>query len=140
MISRSGLYAIRAMAALARLPEGEYGATRDIARQADVPYSYLGKLLQTLAQAGLVRSQKGIGGGFCLARNAKRITLLDVLEPIDAISGQGDCLLGHTICNDKAPCALHDEWKRIRQASLRMLRRSTVADLAERNELVYRLP
>jgi Rrf2 family protein len=128
------------MVALARLRKGQFGATRDIAQQADVPYSYLGKLLQTLTHSGLVKSQKGIGGGVCLARGAKDITLLDVLEPIDEISQQSDCLLGHKVCNDKAPCAVHDEWKQIRRSSLRMLRHTTVADLLERKELVYRLP
>ncbi len=68
MISRSALYAVRAMAAFARLPEGAHGITREIAQQADVPASYLSKILQTLSRAGLVRSQKGLGGGFSLAQ------------------------------------------------------------------------
>jgi DNA-binding IscR family transcriptional regulator len=65
MIAKTGMHAVRAMVARARLPAGTYAW---VAQEIGAPQNYLGKLLQTLAHEGLVQSQKGLGGGFCLAR------------------------------------------------------------------------
>ncbi len=134
MITRTGLHAVRAMAALARLPEGAYAGAATVARDIGAPPNYLSKLLQGLAREGLVRSQKGLGGGFRLARDPKQITLLDVVEPIEQVSRWAGCVLGHRDCSDETPCAIHDRWKQVRTAYLRMLSRTTVADLLARGE------
>jgi Rrf2 family iron-sulfur cluster assembly transcriptional regulator len=134
VITRTGLHAVRAMAALARLPEGAYAGAARIARDIGAPPNYLSKLLQGLARAGLVRSQKGLGGGFRLARDPRHISLLDVVEPIEQVSRWSGCVLGHRSCSDEAPCAIHDRWKQVRTAYLRMLTKTTVADLRARGE------
>jgi Rrf2 family protein len=134
MITRTGLHALRAMAALARLPEGEFAGAAAVAREIGAPPNYLSKLLQGLAREGLVRSQKGLGGGFRLARDPCHITLLDVVEPIEQVSRWSGCVLGHRDCSDDAPCAIHDRWKQVRTAYLRMLRQTSVADLLARGE------
>ncbi len=134
MITRTGLHAVRAMAALARLPDGAYAGAAALAREISAPPNYLSKLLQRLAREGLVRSQKGLGGGFRLARDARHISLLDVVEPIEQVSSWSGCVLGHPGCSDEAPCAIHDRWKQIRTAYLRMLAKTTVADLRARGE------
>jgi Rrf2 family protein len=134
MITRTGLHAVRAMAALARLPEGAYAGAAGIAREIGAPPNYLSKLLQNLAREGLVRSQKGLGGGFRLARDPRSISLLDVVEPIEQVSRWSGCVLGHRDCSDEVPCAIHDRWKRVRTDYLRMLRQTTIADLLARGE------
>jgi Rrf2 family protein len=68
MITKTGMHAVRPMVALARLPEGTYAGAAWVAQEIGAPQNYLGQLLQTLAHEGLVQSQKGLGGGFCLAR------------------------------------------------------------------------
>jgi Rrf2 family iron-sulfur cluster assembly transcriptional regulator len=135
MITKSGLHAVRAMVALARLPEGEHAGAARIAREIGAPQNYLGKLLQTLARAGLVHSQTGLGGGFRLAREPQRISLLDVVDPIEHISRWAGCILGHPECSETAPCAIHDRWKAVRDAYLKMLRRTTIADLVAKGEV-----
>lgn len=131
MFSRSGLYAIRATAMLAGLPEGAYEGTQQIAAAADVPPSYLSKLLQALGRAGLVDSHKGPGGGFRLTRPAEHITLWDVLEPIEDFSRPAGCVLGRPACSEENPCALHEPWKVIRGDYFQMLRETTLAGLAD---------
>ena len=71
MLSKTGLHAVRAIVALARLPGGAYAGAGRIAQEISAPQNYLGKLLQSLADEGLVESQKGLGGGFRLARSAR---------------------------------------------------------------------
>jgi Rrf2 family protein len=134
MISRTGLHAVRAMTALARLPEGAYAGAAGIAREIGAPPNYLSKLLQGLVREGLVQSQKGSGGGFRLARDPGLISLLDVVQPIERVSRWSGCFLGRKDCSDADPCLLHDRWKRVRTAYLLMLSKTSLADLLEKGE------
>jgi Rrf2 family protein len=136
MLSKTGLHAVRAVVALAKLPEGAYGGAARIAQEIGAPQNYLGKLLKSLAEEGVVESQKGLGGGFRLARAAERITLLDIVEPIEHISRWSGCLLGRPECSEINPCAMHDRWKAVRDAYLNMLRRTTIAELVAKGEPV----
>jgi Rrf2 family protein len=134
MITKTGLHAVRAMVALAKLQRGEYEGAGKVARDIGAPQNYLGKLLQTLTHEGLVHSQKGLGGGFRLALPPRQISLLDVVEPIEHISRWDGCILGRPECSAASPCALHDQWKKVRDAYLRLLKRTTIADLVASGE------
>jgi Rrf2 family protein len=122
------------MVALAKLPAGTYAGAARIAQEIAAPQNYLGKLLKALAEQGLVESQKGLGGGFRLAHDPKRISLLDVVEPIEHVSRWSGCILGRPECSDRDPCAIHDRWKAVRDDYLRMLQRTTLAELVARGE------
>lgn len=132
MISKTGLHAIKALAALAGLADGAYAGAADVAQSIGAPRNYLGKLLKALANAGLVESQKGKGGGFRLARAPSLIPLLDVLEPIEPIARWSGCFLGGSQCSDGSPCCLHDRWKTVRDVYLQFLSETTIADLLGR--------
>lgn len=129
MISKTGIHAIKALATLAELPEGVYAGAGAIAREIGAPQNYLGKLLQTLSHQGIVSSQKGLGGGFRLAREPDAITLWDAIEPIDHVSRWNGCLLGRPQCSDAAPCAIHSRWGVVRDAYVKMLKETTIAEL-----------
>jgi Rrf2 family protein len=133
------MHAVRAMVALARLPEGSYAGASSVAKEIGAPRNYLGKLLQNLAREGLVESQKGLGGGFRLARAPRSISLLDVVEPIEHVSRWSGCILGRAECSDEMPCAIHTRWKTVRSAYLRLLTRTTIADLVAKGELEAQL-
>jgi Rrf2 family protein len=135
MLSKTGLHAVRAMVALARLPEGAYAGASRIAQEIGAPQNYLGKLLKALAAEGLVESQKGLGGGFRLVRDPKEISLLDVVEPIEHVSRWSGCILGWPECSENDPCAIHNRWKAVRSAYLQMLQRTTIAELVAKGEL-----
>jgi Rrf2 family protein len=123
------------MVVLAKLPAGAYAGAANIAREIKAPQNYLGKLLQVLARAGLVQSQKGLGGGFRLTREPRHISLLDVVEPIEHISRWSGRILGRPECSEEHPCAIHDRWKKVRQAYLHMLQQTTIADLVAKGEV-----
>ncbi len=129
MFTRSGLHAIRAMAVLARLPEGAYGGTAHIASAGSIPSSYVSKVLQALVRASMVESHKGPGGGFRLARPAEQFTLWEIVEPFEGPSRRPGCVLGLSDCSESSPFALHHDWKAIRGNYLEMMRRTTLAEL-----------
>src|SRR5262249_57708303 len=117
-VRESGLDAVGAMVALGRMAEGAYAGAASIARAIGAPQNYLGKLLKALAEEGLVESQKGLGGGFRLARDPRTISLLDVVEPIEHVTRWSGCILGRPECSEADPCAIHDRWKSGRDAYL----------------------
>ena len=136
MMTKTGLHAVRAMAALAKLPDGAFAGAYHLARKIGAPQNYLAKLLQTMAREGLVVSQKGLGGGFRLARDPERITLLEVIEPIEHVSRWSECMLGRSECSERNPCVVHHQWKRVRDGYIRLLEGTTIADLAAKGEPV----
>jgi len=132
MLSKTGIHALTALASLTRLPEGVYVGASELAEQIGAPPNYLGKLLKTLADDGIVESQKGKGGGFRLARTPAAITLLEVVEPIEHVSRWFGCFMGQVECSDQGACTVHNRWKEVRDLYLRFLRETTIADLAGR--------
>jgi Rrf2 family protein len=136
MISKTGIYGIRAMLALAQLPQEEYFGAQRIAELVEVPQSYLSKLLQILARAGLVESQRGVTGGFRLARAPGSISLYDVIAPLESIERWSGCFLGNDACSEEAACAMHHRWRQVQKAYLDMLRQSTLAELTNRGPVL----
>ncbi|MEP0846344.1 MAG: Rrf2 family transcriptional regulator [Phycisphaerae bacterium] len=105
MISRTVEYALRAMVWLASSPDRAQ-TTRAVAQATQIPASYLSKVLQTLVDAELLSSQRGLGGGFVLARPPERILVLDVVNAVDPIRRIRTCplrLSAHSV----RLCALH---------------------------------
>jgi Rrf2 family protein len=134
MITKTGLHAVRAMAALARLPAGAFAGAGRVAQEIDAPPNYLSKLLKTLAREGLVESQKGLGGGFRLAKEPRRITLFDVVDVFEHLNRWSGCILGRRECSDLRACVVHDKWKKARTAYLQLLQTTTIADLVRTGE------
>lgn len=93
MFSQTAEYALRAVACLARRP-GEPMTTRQLALASRVPAGYLSKVLQALARAGVVSGQRGLNGGFVLARPAEELTLLDVVRVADGSRRITSCPMG----------------------------------------------
>lgn len=131
MFSRAAEYAIRAMTFLARQPSGKLSGAREIARAENVPMAFLWKILQNLTRRRLIRSFKGVHGGYELASPAHRITVRDIVCAMDNGDAAEGCVLGLAECSDRNPCPLHDTWKDIRSRLTGMMQQTTVADLAE---------
>lgn len=93
MFSQTVEYALRAVVHLSGLAPAAQ-TTEEIARATRVPQAYLAKVLQSLVQAGIVRSQRGIGGGMALARMPSELTILEVVNAVDPIQRIHSCPLG----------------------------------------------
>lgn len=131
MISKTGIHATLALAFLSKLDSSEFAGATQIATEVGAPPNYLGKLLKQLAEEGLVISQKGFGGGFKLAKPANKITVYDVLEPIEKVSKWNGCFLGRSRCSEKSPCNVHARWSKIREDYLSFLKETTIAEVAK---------
>ena len=90
-ISTRGDYACRALLSL-RLHQSEDGPTsvRDIATRTALPQPYLEQILLALKGAGLVKSKRGVGGGYILARPASEIYLSEIISAVDGPISVGD--------------------------------------------------
>ena len=127
MLSQTTEYALRAMVHLADQSE-ESLTTPQIAKATQVPVGYLAKVLGSLARAGLVRSQRGLHGGFVIALAPEQITVLDVINAVDPIQRITTCPLGLK-AHGKRLCPLH---KRLDNAMAQVetaFANSTLADL-----------
>jgi Rrf2 family protein len=93
MFSQTVEYALRAVVHLAS--EAPAGRTTDqIAQATRVPRAYLSKVLQSLARAGVVHSQRGLGGGMTLSKPAEDLTILEVVNAVEPIQRIKTCPLG----------------------------------------------
>ena len=131
MISPTCQYALRALVYLARASEAGPVLARDIAEAEDIPHPFLSKILQTLAQHGFVRSQKGPGGGFMLGRPAGHITVHEIITAVDGMQRpEKRCLFGRTECNSLVACPMHDAWSKIRARFDETIGALTIRELA----------
>jgi Rrf2 family protein len=116
---------MRALIYLAHKNSSRPVLVREIAEAAEVPKQSLAKILHSLRNKGLVRSTKGPGGGYQLARPGWEMKVIEVIEAVDGrVDMNSDCILGLDTCSDHAPCALHDYWKRFREQYF-----STISDM-----------
>ena len=105
MLSQTTEYALRAMLCLAQNP-GMPQTANEIAECMQVPQDYLAKVMQGLGRAGLVRAQRGRGGGFVLALPAETISVLDIVSAVDPIRRIRACPLGLPQHRERL-CPLH---------------------------------
>jgi Rrf2 family protein len=85
-LTRPVVYALHALGYLAGQPPGRLVPSRAVAGATGVPPALLHQVLLSLASAGVLRSLKGHRGGYLLARPAKGLTLLEVVEAVDTSS------------------------------------------------------
>jgi Rrf2 family protein len=108
LIRRDTDYALRLTARLAKTYAGEKTlSARTMARDNKVSYPLTCKLLQKLAQAGIVESVMGPKGGFRLARDPAAIRLADIIEVIQGPISVNKCGMGDFACPMQCDCGLH---------------------------------
>jgi Rrf2 family protein len=88
-ITTKSPYAIRALAELARMGGTTPVPIGELARRRDVPVQFLEQLFAVLRRAGVLRSQRGVKGGYAFARPPAEITVLEVVELLDGTLGAG---------------------------------------------------
>jgi Rrf2 family protein len=131
-LTKRGDYAVRAMLALARAPEGRLLSVRRIAEEMAIPVRFLPQVMGDLAAAGLVEATTGRAGGYRLARAADAITLLDVVEAVEGDSRRRTCVLRGGPCGLDGYCDVHDVFFAAQDAMLGTLAVARLADLPVR--------
>lgn len=134
IITRATEYAIRAILYLSKQPRGEIVFKKDICHHQDITPAFLTKILQPLIKAGIVGSQRGVGGGFYLLRDPEDITLLDVLKAQEGPLYLNHCLERPGICTKDLFCPVHGAWRDVREKMMNVLEGYTFAYLARQEE------
>lgn len=137
IITRATEYAIRAILHMSRQPVGEIIYKKDICKAQDITPAFLTKILQPLIKDGIVGSQRGVGGGFYLAKDPAEITLLDIVKSQEGPVYLNQCLIEDDPCERQFFCPVHGAWAKIREEFMATLSRYDFASLAtEQNELL----
>ena len=131
LFSRTAEYAVRAMTFLATQKPGQLAGAREIAAAENIPMPFLWKILQLLTKRKLVRSFKGIRGGYELAWAPDGVKLSDIVFATDGTDFRESCVLGLPECDSVHPCPLHHRWKDVREGMIQMLDHTSLADLAQ---------
>ena len=131
-MSTKGRYGLRVMAELA----GSYGqgpvSADVIARNQDISGKYIHLLVMVLRSAGLVRSVRGPGGGYELARKPSSITALDVVSALEGSSAPAECVTDAAYCPRASRCATRDVWRDVSSAVDGVLSGITLEQLSAR--------
>jgi Rrf2 family iron-sulfur cluster assembly transcriptional regulator len=133
-VSTRGDYASRALLSLAlHGAESTPTSVRDIADRTGLPQPYLEQILLALKGAGLVRSKRGVGGGYVLARLAEEITLAQIVSAVDGPIVAGDFGEPHTggACDHEGQCVLLAVWAEVGERMRTHLQSFTLADMVD---------
>lgn len=128
MISRTSAYALEAAIIIAAR-EGERITATDLAAELDLPGNYLSKILNAMARARLLESERGPRGGFRLAREPAAIAIEDIIGLFEDVGSSRRCFLGRGKCSETDSCVMHDQWKKVSTPMFDFFRDTTLASL-----------
>ena len=138
-LSTRGDYAVRALLELATGETGQAVPLTDLAERTGIPPRYLEQILMRLRVAGVLRSRRGVHGGYALARSASAITVGEVVRAMDGPLAPSLCAsqIAYAACPgyrcpSEESCVMRDLWLEVRNAIADILDRTTFGDLADR--------
>jgi Rrf2 family protein len=129
-ISRKIDYALRAMIYLASLPHERVVPLQDIAGATQLPRDFLAKILKVLTEKKLVRSVRGAHGGYQLARPARDISFLEVIEAAEGPVQLNVCLDHKDRCEVSASCTMYHVWEQGQERMLEVYRATSLEELS----------
>jgi Rrf2 family protein len=133
-LTRGADYAVRVMIHLA-LPESDGRLSLpELAQATDAPESFLSKVLQSLANAGLITSRRGQAGGFRITQRGRASSMRQVIEAVDGDICLNVCLAHGPSCARKAHCPAHPVWARAQRALFEVLSSVTVSAMAAQTQ------
>jgi Rrf2 family protein len=131
MLSITTEHALRALSHLACTADGGSLLGRELSERADVPSTYLSKIMLTLRNGGYIAATRGLGGGYRLLRAPDAITLMDIVELFEGPRTRPRCVLGYGACSDEKQCGAHKAWCEVRDHQIAFLEKMTLADICE---------
>ena len=105
LVTRDTDYAVRALCYMAKKGKGVISCV-ELVKELRIPRPFLRKILQELGKRGIIRSHKGVGGGFSLSLPAGEIRLIDLMEIFQGPVEFNKCLFKKTLCPNRATCPL----------------------------------
>ncbi len=129
-VTRECDYGIRSVLYLARQPFKKVSYVNEISEEYKIPRSFLAKILQKLVKAKIARSYRGVKGGFSLIKQAREISVLDVLEAIDGKMAINVCITDKKKCNFSKNCPTHSLWVTVQSKMVDVLKKTNFEELA----------
>ena len=132
MFSKTCEYGIRAAIIIASesYQDNRIGL-KEIAKKIDSPEAFTAKILQILSKNNIIKSIKGVGGGFNIPKETmSQIKLIQIVSAIDGDRVFTGCGLGLSHCSEIHPCPVHDRFKEIRTELADMLESTNLEELA----------
>ena len=129
LVTREMDYAVRCILYLAQ-DEDHISNVTEVSRKMHIPKTFLAKIFQRLAKAGLVESVRGMNGGFRLSKKPSAISLLDIMEAIQGSSCINVCAVDSRKCKRSSTCAVHPFWVKLRKEVDLRMREQTIDKLA----------
>jgi Rrf2 family protein len=133
-LTLTGEYAIRAMIHLASGKDDSIFRISEISYVNSIPEKFLRKIIPQLSNAGLIRSQRGIGGGIKLGKPALEITPLEIIEAVEGEMALNKCLIDKAFCSNDRWCTVHTLWCDAQKKLRIILSSKSIAKLARENE------
>lgn len=136
MLTKKAKYGLKAMAFLARLPEGRSAYVADIAEAAGAPKKFLDAILGELRNAGMLWSKKGKTGGYMLAKRPREIPVGSILRVLDGPLAPIGCASRSAFsacqdCEDQDRCEVRLVMLEVREAIANVLDRTTLEEMSE---------
>jgi len=131
-ISTKSQYGLRAMVYLAKVfKKDKVFPLREIAKKEDISFDYLEKIISKLEKAGMVKSKKGVQGGYSLARPPQKIKLAEIMRTLEGEMVLVKCLakVEKSVCPREKKCLTKNFWKKIQDSLESTLDSMTLADL-----------
>lgn len=134
MLTNKGKYGLKAAVHLAGMPANEPALVADIAHAQDIPKKFLDTILGELRNAGLVRSKKGRGGGYVLARGAHQIMVGEIVRALDGPIAPIRCVSKNyyercSDCSNEETCEVYLIMSQVRRAISDILDKRSLADM-----------
>ena len=122
-------YSIRAIIYLSTKDNNKPIYLREISEAKGISRQFLAKILPDLMREGLVKSFRGIQGGFILAKPPSEITISDIIQAVRGPIAISKCLQKEQQCDLEKTCKMQDIWKKAQENLMDVLDRTTIADL-----------
>ena len=138
-LTTKGRFAVTAMLDLA-INEAEKPVTlAGISERQSISLSYLEQLFSRLRRSGLVKSVRGPGGGYRIAKALDEISVSEIISAVDELIDATQCG-GHENCRDEGRCMTHDLWSSLNVKILEYLSGVSLADLVASNDAKLKGP
>ena len=135
-LSLKGEYALRAVFVLALRYDQPLVRIQTVSNEQNIPKRFLEQILNDLKSAGVVESKRGVAGGYRLAQPPQKISLATVIRHIEGALAPVSCVSERFYekcsCPDESHCAIRTVMKEVREAVVRIIEKTTLADLVQR--------
>lgn len=129
-ITRQTEYALRGLVELAEHDNGTPVRLKTLAEACEVSEAFLAKIFQMLSQHNVVKSHRGVKGGFTLGREPDQITLREVVDICEGGIALNHCLRNVDACANAGDCKLSVIWAEAQAAMVKALEKTTLKDLS----------